>query len=634
MKQRLSWPELVLVAGAVALGCFLRWSEMDQLGVEHFDEGVYSSPVWYHQGSDGTYPSRHLYAPPALPEMIGVAAQFAPADRAPFLPSLLMGSLTIVVVWGFTRAAFGMVAGLLAVMLSALSDFHILFSRMALTDAPVLMWIVLAVWIGTAGIHRRCWKTMALAGLVCGCAWWTKYTGWLPLAIISSGSAFWWIIGGRKDCGLFRLILLNAVMAIMAAVVWSPWLLALQEVGGYAAVSANHSGYVTGWATWHENLAIQMTWYTLTDSWLTTLAIGMGVTFAGCHRWFEARRSTWNQAAPAGTGVSPGLLARFLGAAVVLCLATLTVGSIGVLAALAGGGLIGLFLWPATSSSARRESDDTSEERQPVQRDPSDFRAGASLNSHLAACIVLAWFCGLLAKTPTYTPYPRLFLPLLAVIWIAASAGIGWWVEACVGVARRSTLAGTRVKLTSLQLLLGGMVLASLSLGTWSLRSSDIRRSTIHDSHLGLQQAAMEVAALCVESADLPEGSELSSQTTASLVIYGFGEPAVLYHLNLAGIPASPVQDVQFPPAASTSGMLPTFLVFGPNALRTPGFLYDWVDGEARFEHLGDVYFQPSPIVLYNLFQPDWLRQHPGDEQLQRLEVYRLKQSIPEQPAG
>lgn len=629
MKQRLSRPELVLIAGAVALGCLLRWSQLDQLAVEHFDEGVYSSPLWYFSGSDDVYPSRHLYAPPALPQMIGAAGAFASQDRAPFLPSLLTGTLTIIFVWGFTRAGFGLASGLVAVMLVALSDFHILFSRMALTDVPVLMWIVLAVWIGTAGIDRRCAKTMALAGLVCGVAWWTKYSGWLPLAIVSSGSAFWWLTSGHRECRLVSLIALNAVMAIVACLLWSPWLWSLQDVGGYAAVRANHSGYVTGWDSWQDNLTAQIIWYAITDSWLSTLAVGMGVTFAGCHRWFEARRSTWNLSAPHGTGVAPGLLGRYLAAAVVLCLATLTVGSFGVLAALAAGGVTGLFLWPVMSSAVRSDDrDDPNEDPgtpATTTQDPTDMRAAASMNPRLSASIVLAWLAGLLLMTPTYTPYPRLFLPLLAVVWIAASAGIGWWIEACLGVARRRTHSGIHVKLTSLQMLLGGMVLASVALATWSLRSSDVRRSIIHDSRLSLKEAAQSVAAICREAANVPEGSPSADDPTPQLIVYGFGEPAVLCHLTAEGILATPVQDVMFPAAVAHGEALPTFLVFGPNAVRTPGFLYDWVDGEARFEHLADVEYTPSPVVLFNLYDSNWLLQHSAEEQQQRLEVYRLK---------
>ena len=70
--------------------------------------------------------------------------------------------------------------------------------------------------------------------------------------------------------------------------------------------------------------------------------------------------------------------------------------------------------------------------------EPADVRASPQLDPRLAACVVTVWCSGLLISLPTYSPFPRLLLPFLAVIWIAAAAGIGWWVEACISVARRS----------------------------------------------------------------------------------------------------------------------------------------------------------------------------------------------------
>ncbi len=626
MQHRLSTQELVLVTVAVAIGCYLRFAETDQLAVEHFDEGVYSSTVWYDQLNGMAYPFRHLYAPPALPVMIGAAGSFAGPRLAPFIPGLLTGAITVILVWGFTRAAFGMVAGLIVVLLAALSDFHVLYSRMALTDVPALMWIVLAVWCGTAGIDRQSAKTMILAGIACGCAWWTKYTGWLPIAIISSGSLFWWGIGGWRQCGFRRLMVLNGVMTVSACVIWSPWLWALQSVGGYEAVAANHNAYRTDWDLWSKNLEDQITWYSFTDSSLAALAIALGVTFGSSHRWFAARCSTWSRCAHPGTGITPGLLARFIIAATVLCIATLTIGSFGILVSLGAGGIVGLFLWPAITV-LKRDSVEAVPQRgcqsKPAENiDPADFNASPDMDPQLAACIVTAWFCGLLISLPTYTPFPRLLLPLLTVVWIAAAAGIGWWVEACVNVARRSADSGIQPQKSVLQIVVVSLVITSLLLGVWKLEAGNLTRSGIHDSRLGLRDASNEVAEMCRKKS----GADVTAEDVVQFVVYAFAEPCVLCQLNQAGIVARPVQDLKFPAASTISGQrLPTFLVFGPNALRTSGFMYDWVDMEQRFEHVGDVSYEPSAIVLYNLFSPQWILQHPGDECAQQLEVYLLR---------
>ena len=625
MQHRLSMHELLLVAGAVALGCYLRFAETDQLAVEHFDEGVYSSTLWYDQLSGQTYPFRHLYAPPALPLMIDGASSFAGPRLAPFVPGLLTGALTVILVWGFTRAAFGMVSGLVVILLAALSDFHILYSRMALTDAPALMWIVLAVWCGTSGIDRQSAKMMILAGIACGCAWWTKYTGWLPIAIVSSGSLFWWTVGGHRQCSLGRLAVLNGVLAVSACVIWCPWLWALQSVGGYEAVAANHSGYHTTWQTWSKNLENQITWYSFTDSSLAALALTLGVMFGGSHRWFQARCSTWNRCAHPGTGITPGLLVRFLSAATVLCIATLTIGSFAVLTSLAAAGITGLILWPSftvlTCDSKETVAERDHKSKPDSNFDRGDFHASPDMNPHLAACIVTAWFCGLILSLPTYTPFPRLLLPLLAVIWIAAAGGIGWWVEACINVARKNAGSGIRPHKSMLQIAVAGLVVVSLLLGMWQFEDRRLTRSVIHDSRLALRNASDKVAEMCRKET----GADVTPEDMPQFVVYAFGEPSVLCQLSQTGIIARPVQDLKFPAATITGKRLPTFLVFGPNALRTPGFMYDWVDAEQRFEHVGDVSYEPSSIVLCNLFSPQWIMQHPGAERAQQLEVYLLR---------
>jgi hypothetical protein len=418
-------------------------------------------------------------------------------------------------------------------------------------------------------------------------------------------------------------------MAVTAVVVWAPWLWSLQDVGGYEAVAANHNAYRNEWTAWQENLVTHITWYSLTDSWLSALAIGIGVTFAGSYRWFEARRSTWNQTSAPGTGITPGLLIRFIGAAVVLSIAMLAIGSFGVLAALAFGGLTGIFLWPVLSV-LKDESEDaiTGTHLQPgtvARFDKRDHQASPRVDPQLAASVVLAWLCGLLLNIPTYTPYPRLLLPLLAVMWIASAAGIGWWMEACISVRRRSATSGEESQLSIMRVLVAGLVLTSVCLGGWTLGGSDLSRSTIHDTRLGLRDASLEVASLCRKAAGVEQSADLSSIADPEFVVYAFGEPSVLYYLDQEGISCGPVQDLLFSAATFHGNALPTFMVFGPNALRTPDFMYDWVNIEQRFEHVGDVSYEASDIVLYNLFSPQWLREHHGEERTQRLEVYRLK---------
>ncbi|MFN9969112.1 MAG: glycosyltransferase family 39 protein, partial [Phycisphaerae bacterium] len=83
----------------------------------------------------------------------------------PMLPALIAGILTPLVFWRTARAWFGSAAGLFAVAIVSLSDFHIFYSRTALTDVPVLLFIILSVNRGIFGIQNCSVRSMILAGL-------------------------------------------------------------------------------------------------------------------------------------------------------------------------------------------------------------------------------------------------------------------------------------------------------------------------------------------------------------------------------------------------------------------------------------------------------------------------------------
>ena len=251
MKLRPRPIEFLAITGFVLLGAFLRFTNLNHEAVEHFDEGIYASPLWYDAQFGEPYPSRHLFAPPMLSTMME-AWIWAPglAPYAPFLPSVLLGIATILGLWWLARSWFGKSAGIFMAAVVAMSDFHILYSRMALTDVVCLFWIVASVGVGTQAIARQNFKRAAIAGFLCGLAWWTKYTGWLPLAILCSGSGFWWLWQGRRSTGFISFASIIARMIAVALGTFAPWWWQLQDFGGYEAVSATHAKYVTGWSNW------------------------------------------------------------------------------------------------------------------------------------------------------------------------------------------------------------------------------------------------------------------------------------------------------------------------------------------------------------------------------------------------
>lgn len=677
--------ELTLVAMAMLLGIVMRFSHADRMAVEHFDEGVYTSTVWFNPTVGNGYPSRQFFAPPGLPSGIKFFSWIAPEDIASFLPALLMGSLMIPTAWLAARVWFGQVAGVIAAFLVAGSDYHIVFSRMALTDVPVLTLMTFAVTAGSLAVHKQSARWMILAGVFTGLAWYTKYTGWLPVAILTAGTGLWWLLMGRRVASIWTMLRLLAVLLVTVFIMWLPLNSWLGSVGGYSAVMQNHAGYWNGISGWQDRLVDHLIYHLNFDSLLSCGCLGLGIIGGATRRWTELKRCTWNRSQAASemqlAFPSSVVLFRLFTAAVILAILASAVGSFLILLCVGIGGMAGLLLWPVLSDlHARRITGDLSiEEGASVGCFEADLQAAPIIDPKYGACLVLAWFVGLLVTVPGYQPYPRLSLPLLAAVWLAASAGLAWWMEAVLNVARRapSTTGTVSFRKRVLQRLTSVAVIVAIALvfsGAGSIRSA-----TIWQSRTSLRDASWKLAGIIQQDLDgtwvrpdrpmhftdsgmitaraepeydqqgvmIPAPSELSellrdvsepADRTARLfdpqspqtVVYGYGEPAVLKHLTDSGLLVNPVQTSDFSAARLNGQPLPTYFVLGPYALRSPGnqtgtsFMNDWVWNQDRFEHVADVRFIVSDVVRYNLFPPTWLSSHP-EAAIQKLELYRLK---------
>src|SRR5262245_13960523 len=85
---RREWMLLVVV---LVMGVGLRLMAMSRSAVEHFDEGVYASNV-YFGAPDYAYPQRRFFGPPLLPALIeaGMIVGLRP-NVAALLPSVMAG---------------------------------------------------------------------------------------------------------------------------------------------------------------------------------------------------------------------------------------------------------------------------------------------------------------------------------------------------------------------------------------------------------------------------------------------------------------------------------------------------------------------------------------------------------------
>src|SRR5690606_9319955 len=281
-ESPVSAAEWSLVAMLLLTGLLLRSWQPSHMAVEHFDEGVYASNLFSPEGS---YPYRHLYAPPLLPALLEWALILSGgAAGAVMAVNVLAGTLLVPSVWWVGRRWFGSVAGLSAAALACFSDVHILYSRTALTDGLLCLWLLWAVYWAWQAVVDGFPAAVLLAGLFASLAWWTKYNGWLALAISGAGTFASLLVdrstgfqpvpeAGRPPTqGLKTRAAWSAPLRWLAVVVvalggWLPYLLSLADRGGYDAVAANHARYFVGLAGWWSGLLRQSANLQHIESW-------------------------------------------------------------------------------------------------------------------------------------------------------------------------------------------------------------------------------------------------------------------------------------------------------------------------------------------------------------------------------
>jgi 4-amino-4-deoxy-L-arabinose transferase-like glycosyltransferase len=373
-----AWREAFVVSAMTMAGGMLRIWSIGRLGLVHFDEGIYAmAGTWAvtPRGLGGLDPTVISYAPPGFPILVGLAYSLVGvSDLSAILVSIVAGTVTIPVAGWLGYRTFGRGAGAAASAFAAMSGPHIAFSRMALTDAPFLLFWLLAIGQGQRFVERPGFARAMALGLAVGCAQLFKYNGWLAGVVVALGAAAWVAIRPDDRARGKQLALWGwgALAALVAAIVYTPWFRFVEAHGGYAALLAHHRGYMGGLASWPGHALLQLE---------QDRALSGGVV------WM----TMGGLAAAAGT-----LLAAEGAGGPRPCRATalLIMASLAALCAFVHGALFGAVLWIVVFALTRFEA----------MNRPS---------------IVLAVGWGVLAVlTPFYHPYARLMLPIQGVAWI------------------------------------------------------------------------------------------------------------------------------------------------------------------------------------------------------------------------
>jgi dolichyl-phosphate-mannose-protein mannosyltransferase len=569
---RREWGLVLLI---VLIGFVLRFAFPERMAVEHFDEGIYASNLWFDAEQRFRYPARYLYAPPLVPGLLEWSqVLWGPTHLGTMLVGVLSGTFTIGLVWWVVRTWFGVSAGLAAAMFAAISDYHLLFSRTALTE-PVLCLLLLAsvylLWLAVVKLNHR-W---AVAGGLCtGLCWSAKYNGWLPIAIGAAAISTWAIFPRTKTPERGRRFLLLAVVAVFALLVVSPVWWDLQAEGGYRVVQENHARYLVGLSGWGTAFQRQLANHRAVDSPLSWLGLGLAVVLAGASSHLGEKTSTTE-----GSGRRNWLWV--LCWAIVLMILGWWQGTSLAL------GLLGSFWLIAACPWWNRT--------QPTESPAKD----------LAYWLIAVWFVGLFLVTPFYTPYPRLSLPWLISAWITAGAMIG-------SPTGQQLLFGTRPWQSAhngipIVVWLGFAFLLGLA---GNVVVDKMRSPAGWEDRTGLERAARQIQ------------KRVQAEYQGQAVVYVYAEPALFYHLRANDLPiVAPVADLGF---VDRSSPVPVLLAVGLHAERSPSFQADFERRASQMELLESFSYTPSELVLLDHFPPAALRD-PAFPREQTVKLYRLQ---------
>lgn len=555
-------PELVWLLMLLGIGAVLRLVWPWATTIEHFDEGVYASNLWFDTESGNRYPFRHLYAPPLVPSLIEFVVLFqqllegsaAGAGLAALLPSLVLGCATPALIWWLARCWIGREAAWGAVTLCSLSEFHALFSRAALTDVVLLFWLLLAMQFGYRALQHLEVRWALAAGAATGLAWQTKYNGWLPLFMLLTGLLVQALLSPAARRFLVRRLGLWSLILTVSVGFWLPVLWWLQPTGGYSAVLANHRTYVVGLEGWVSSFCEQATKLHYLEGWIGCLApsLAWGVVLVSARRRFFCSRESnfahgpesepFNQATRPRSPVLDMLLptASCFGLLATSC----WLGSVGACVLLMGAAMAceawHLFFtkWRPFAQAAGPSGPDS---------------AGNNLEQgDLSLWLLGTWFLTLLVLTPLYWPYPRLTVPWVGACWL----GGGWAMTRLIWLHKLHSLplsSAPRRSSPLFHLLLGSLIVISVIGLLPQVPRLNARGVVSWQDRTGLAQVAQQIA------------NRVGGESAVVLV---YAEPALFFQLRTRGVACFPTADPVHLPRTVPSGVS-VYLVSGWHAAST-----------------------------------------------------------------
>jgi hypothetical protein len=370
---------MVIVAALTLTAAALRFWNSGALGLNHFDEGVYTfSALGMSDARQPRvlYPDQMKFSPLVFPALVSLSfrALGGPSDFAAVFPNLLAGSMTVILLWAIGRAWFGPGAGVAAAAMTAMSQYHIAFSRAVLTDVCFAAVFVAALHAVNQAFRTERMVWAIAGGLLTGVAWNTKYHGWFALiiAVMCVVPGLWrWRQGEPFPARPMRILVVIGAVALCCYV---PWLVYIQsQPGGYAELAKYQRTMLS--RHYAQNLVIQAAMQNYWEGPLSRASIPIALA---CVLLITGARLT---------------------PAIAACITTVSLLSI-----FAGAWGTAALLSLAAIPAIRR------------------------MYGRFPGLLLIAWMMLWLLATPLYHPYSRLALPFTLATFLGAGVWMMRWL--------------------------------------------------------------------------------------------------------------------------------------------------------------------------------------------------------------
>ncbi len=87
----------------------------------------------------------------------------------------------------------------------------------------------------------------------------------------------------------------------------------------------------------------------------------------------------------------------------------------------------------------------------------------------------------------------------------------------------------------------------------------------------------------------------IEQRQSEKLIVYVYGDPALLLHLNQAGLTAVPVSHLNLRGPNGDPPVAPTFVIIGPHAKRTKGFWDERLARASQLQEIAEVLIRREP---------------------------------------